>query len=119
MRKLLVLAILIAAPVFAQPPAPGQYLLRVEMVRSGFTFQNMTPEEGRILTQHGAYLKALLDQGKLTFSGQAFDPKGLWGVIVLNAANAGAATEIMNNDPAVKAGIFRGDVIPFRTVFAK
>ncbi len=119
MRKLLVLAVLIAAPIFAQPPAQGQYLLRMEVVRSGFTFQNMTAEEGRILTEHGAYLKSLFDEGKLTFAGQAFDPKGLWGVIVVNAPSAEAATDILNSDPGVKGKVFRGEVIRFRTVFAK
>ena len=119
MRKLLLLAILIAAPVFAQSPASGQYLLRVEVIRSGFSFQNMTPEETKTLTQHGAYLRSLLEEGKLTFAGQAFDPKGLWGVIIINAASPEAAAEIMNNDPGVKGKVFRGEVIPFRTVFTK
>jgi uncharacterized protein len=119
MRKLLVLAVLIAAPIFAQPPAPRQYLLRMEVVRSGFTFQNMTADEGRILTEHGAYLKTLFGEGKLTFAGQAFDPKRLWGVIVVNAPSAEAASEIMNNDPGVKGGIFRGEVVLFRTVLSK
>ena len=119
MRKLLILAILIAAPVFAQAPATGQYLLRIEVVRSGFTFQNMTEDEGRLLMQHAAYLKTLMDDGKLTFAGQVFDPKGLWGVIVVNAPNAASATEILNGDPGMKAKILRGEIIPFRTVFAK
>src|SRR5262249_19586592 len=65
MRKLLFLAILLALPVFAQPSAPGQYVLRMEIVRAGFTLQNMTPEEAGLLTQHGAYLKSLREAGTL------------------------------------------------------
>ena len=64
-----------------------------------------------------AYLKSLVDAGKLTFAGQVLDPKGLWGVIVVNAPSAEAAAEIMNGDPGMKAKFFRGEVIPFRTVF--
>jgi uncharacterized protein len=119
MRKLMLVAVLIAAPLFAQPSAPREFVFRMEIVRSGFTFQNMTPDEARILTQHGAYLKALYDEGKLSFAGQIFDPKGLWGVIVVKAASAEAAAEIMNNDPGMKANVFRGEVLPFRTVLAK
>jgi len=91
----------------------------METVRSGFTFQNMTEDERRILMVHGAYLKSLFDEGKLTFAGQALDPKGLWGVIVIRAADAEAAAAMLNADPGVKAKVFRGEVVPFRTVFER
>ena len=89
------------------------------MIRADFTLQNVTEEERSALTDHGAYLKSLFDEGKLTFAGQVFDPKRLWGVIVVNAPNAEAASAVLNNDPGVKAKVFRGEVIPFRTVFER
>jgi len=117
MKKLLLLATLLSASAFAQPPMVGQYLLRVEPVRAGFTFQNMTDDERRLLTEHAAYLKGLLDQGKLTLAGQAFDPKGLFGIIVVNASNPQEAAALLNGDPGVKGKVFRGEAVPFRTVF--
>ena len=56
-----------------------------------------------------------MGEGKVAVAGQVFDPKGLWGVIVVNAARIEAAGEL---SPGVKAKVFRGEVIPFRTVFA-
>jgi uncharacterized protein YciI len=119
MRKLLCIVLLISAAARAQAPASRQFLLRMEVVRSGLTFENMTEEERNILTAHGAYWKSLFDEGKLTFAGQCFDPKGLWGVIVMNAPSAEAAAALMNADPGVKAGVFRGEVVRFRTVFER
>ena len=81
--------------------------------------QNMTEEERQIGGQHAAYLKSLMEEGKLTFAGQALDPKGLWGIIIVNAPDQEAANAILNGDPTIKAKMFRGEAIPFRTVFDK
>ena len=108
------------ASALAQPaPVVRQFLLRIEPVRKDFTLQNMNDDERRITGEHFAYLKELVDQGKLTFAGQAFDPKGLWGIIVVNAPDQEAATTLLNGDPTMKSKIFRGEVIPFRTVFQR
>ena len=81
--------------------------------------QNMTEEEGQIAGQHFAYLQGLHADGKLTFAGQVLDPKGLWGIIIVNAPDQEAANAILNGDPTIKAKMFRGEAIPFRTVFDK
>ncbi len=67
--------------------------------------------------EHMAYWKALLSEGKLVLGGQAIAEKEMFGVLILNAASREAATEMVNADPVVKAKVFRGEVIPFRTVF--
>jgi uncharacterized protein YciI len=110
---------MLCCAALAQPAPVRQFLLRIEPVRSGFTLQNMTPEESGIANQHFAYLQKVFAEGKLTFAGQAFDPKGLFGVIVVNAPDADTAAALLNGDPAVKAKLFRGDVIPFRTVLER
>ena len=119
MHRLLVLAALLSTAALAQPAVVSQYLLRIEPVRSGFTLQNMSEEELRIVTEHAQYLKSLLDQGKLRLAGQAFDPKGLWGIVIVSATDSESALALLNGDPGVKAKIFRGEAIPFRTVFEK
>jgi uncharacterized protein YciI len=80
---------------------------------------NMTEEERPIIGAHAAYLAGLLNDGKLTFAGQAFDPKGLFGIIVVNAPDMDSAAALMNADSALKSKMFRGEVIPFRTVFQR
>lgn len=112
-------AVLLSFSALAQPAPVSQFLLRLEPVRSDLTPQNMTDDERRIGGQHFAYLQSLLADGKLTFAGQAFDPKGFWGIVIVNAADADTARTILNSDPAIKGKLLRGDVIPFRTVLER
>ncbi len=113
-----VLLVVTAVPALAQTapqPPVRQFLLRIEPVRAGFTLQNMTEEEQKGAVAHLAYLKSLFGEGKLTFAGQAFDPKGFFGIIVVNAPDLESATRLLHSDPFVKANLFRGEVVPFRT----
>ncbi len=119
MRRLILLIGLFAGAALAQAPATGQFLLKLEPTRAGFTLQNMTPEEARLATQHAQYLKSLLDSGKLSLAAQVFDPKGLWGVVIVNAPDAETARALLEGDPSVKANLFRGEVVPVRVVFQK
>lgn len=119
MRNLILLATLFSGGALAQSPATGQFLLRIEPNRAGFTLQNMTPDESRLAAQHVQYLKSLLDSGKMTLAAQAFDPKGLWGIVIVNAPDRETATALLEADPMVKAKMFRGEVIPLRVVFER
>jgi uncharacterized protein YciI len=116
------LIIVMAVSALAQtaPQAPvRQFLLRIEPVRAGFTLQNMTEEEQKTAVAHLAYLKGLFAEGKLTLAGQAFDPKGFFGIIVVNAPDLESASRLLHGDPFVKGNLFRGDVTPFRTALER
>jgi uncharacterized protein YciI len=119
MRKLIVLIALFSGGSVAQPAATGQFLLRIEPTRAGFTLQNMSPEEASLASRHARYLKSLLDIGKLSLAAQVFDPKGLWGIVIVNAPDRETARALLDADPMVKANLFRGEVIPVRVVFEK
>jgi uncharacterized protein YciI len=119
MLRIILPALLLCSSVLAQTVPARQFLLRIEPVRKDFTLQTMSEEERPILDQHVAYLNSFFTAGTMTLAGQAFDPKGLFGIIIVNAADAQAATDILNGDPAVKSKFFRGEVIPFRTVFLR
>jgi len=103
----------------AQQPPVRQFLLRIEPVRAGFTLQNMTEEEQKTAVAHLAYLKGLFAEGKLTLAGQAFDPKGFFGIIVVNAPDLESASRLLHGDPLVTGNLFRGDVVPFRSVLER
>jgi hypothetical protein len=118
MKQLLLLISLCAGAALAQP-ATGQFLLRIEPTRAGFTLQNMTAEEGRLAAQHVQYLKSLLDAGKLTMAAQVFDPKNFWGFVIVNAPDAETARKLLDGDPMIKANLFCGEVNPVRVVFEK
>jgi uncharacterized protein YciI len=119
MRNIILLSALFSGGALAQPAATGQFLLRIEPTRTGFTLQNMTADEGRLATQHVQYLMSLLDSGKLSLAAQVFDPKGLWGIIIVNAPDRETARVLLDGDPMVKANMFRGEVIPLRVVLEK
>jgi uncharacterized protein YciI len=119
MRKPILLIALFSGAALAQPAATGQFLLRIEPTRAGFTLQNMSAEEGRLAAQHVQYLKSLLDSGKLSLAAQVFDPKGFWGIVIVNAPDRETARALLDGDPMVKGNMFRGEAIPLRVVFEK
>jgi uncharacterized protein YciI len=115
----LILLLALSGVAIAQPVTTGQFLLKIEPTRPGFTLQNMTADEGRLATQHVQYLMSLLDSGKLTLAAQALDPKGLWGIIIVNAPDRETARALLDGDPMINAKMFRGEVIPVRVVLEK
>jgi len=117
MRSLLILSAILSAAALAQPAPLRQFIYRLEPVRKDFTLQNITEAERPIVMEHAAYLKSLTEAGKLTVAGQAFDPAGFWGFVVITAPDAETASAMFNADPAVKSRMFRGAVVPFRLVF--
>ena len=63
------------------------------------------------VTEHFNYLKSLLEQGKLTMAGRFSEV--LIGLVMIEEESREAALEIMQNDPAVKAGIFHAELYPW------
>lgn len=114
-----ILFLLICAAAPAQTPPVRQFLLRIEPIRKDFTLQNITEAERPVVGEHGAYLTGLFAKGTLTFAGQAFDPKGLFGIYVVNAPDSESAKAILNGDPLIKGKLFTGEAIPFRTAFER
>ena len=119
MIRFLAIAALLASSALAQAPQGRQFVIRLEPVRAGLTLQNLTDEERQVATEHAKHLRDLLAQGKLKMAGQALDPKGLWGIVIVDAPDMETATAIMNSDPGVKEKLFRGEVTPFRVVFER
>ena len=118
MRNVIVLVALCCGVALAQS-ATGQFLLKIEPAREGFTLQTMTAEESRVAPEHLKYLMSLADAGKLSLAAQVFDPKGLWGIVIVNAPDREAAAALLEADPLVKAKMFRGEVLPVRVVLDK
>jgi len=117
MRRFLILLVLLSVPALAQPV--HQYMLRLDAVRKDFSLTNLTPDERRIVAEHFAYLQSLQADGKLMLAGQVFDPRGFWGILIVNTSDPDVAGAIMNADPAIKQKVVRGEVLPFRTVLLR
>ena len=72
----------------------------------------MTAEEGQIMQEHFAYWKGNFDRGVAAVYGAALDPKGVFGVAVVDVQDEEAMKAIVANDPAVKAGVHKDEFYP-------
>ncbi|MGY5881118.1 MAG: YciI family protein [Candidatus Thorarchaeota archaeon] len=75
---------------------------------------NKFGEEGtkEKVSEHFYYLKSLLEEGKLIMAGRFSEV--LIGLAMIEVESREAALEIMRNDPAIKAGVFHGELYPWR-----
>jgi uncharacterized protein YciI len=64
------------------------------------------------VNEHFEYLKDLLEKGILTMAGRFSEV--LIGLVMIEATSRDEALKIMNNDPAVKSGVFHAELYPWR-----
>ena len=66
----------------------------------------MTEAESTIMQKHFAYWLGLMEERKVVVVGPVLDPKGIYGIAVLEAEDEVLAQNIAENDPAItsKAG---------------
>ena len=79
--------------------------------------EDMTEEEHEITQAHVAYLRKLLDHGKLVLAGPSLSP--LFGLVVLEADDEGEARRIACADPFVSSGLQTFELSPFRVSFLR
>jgi uncharacterized protein YciI len=92
-----------------------QYLYTIQPTRAEMLSEGTTPEEAQIVGQHFAYLKALTDQGIVILAGRTLNTdESSFGIVIFNAASEEAAREVMHNDPAVRQGVMRAKLYPYR-----
>ena len=63
------------------------------------------------VAEHFKYLQNLQKEGILTMAGRFSEV--LIGLVMIETTSREAAIEIMNNDPAVKSGIFHAELYPW------
>lgn len=93
------------------------YVYRIQPTRLAMLTEGPTPREAEIISQHFNYLKDLTDKGVAVFVGRTLTTdEHTFGITIFEADSEEAAHEIMNNDPAVIAGVMRAELFPFRIV---
>jgi uncharacterized protein YciI len=78
---------------------------------------DMTEEEREVTQAHVAYLRQLLDDGKLVLAGPSLSP--LFGIVVLDADDEDEARRIASADPFVSSGLQTAELSPFRVSFLR
>jgi uncharacterized protein YciI len=89
----------------------SDWLCVIRPPRASF-MEDATPEEGEIMREHFAYLKGLLDAGKLILAGPSLEPP--FGIIVFEAESEDEAHRLIAADPSVAAGLQTPELHPFR-----
>ena len=102
-------------------PEVTEYLYRIQPTRLEMLTQGPTPDEAALVARHLAYLQELAAQGVVVLAGRTLNAdERTFGVVIFRASSEEAAHSIMNSDPAVKNGIMRAELYPYRiAVMAK
>ena len=94
-----------------------EFLYQVQLVRKDMLRAGATPAEQAVVAEHFAYLQDLNAKGVIIFVGRTLNTdENAMGLAVFRAESEDAARQIMNRDPAVKKGVMRATLYPFKVV---
>ena len=73
---------------------------------------DMTDAERKVMIEHVAYWTGLMEKGIAVVFGPVLDPKGVWGLAVVETSSEAEARAIVPNDPVFKARLGTIEVHP-------
>lgn len=73
---------------------------------------SISENDKEVLSEHFEYLQNALNSKQLVLAGPCTD--AAFGIVIFESESAEAANLFMKNDPAIKAGIFSGELRPYR-----
>ncbi len=98
----------------------GLFLYKIQPVRPEMLTTGSTDTESRIVSEHFSYLKDLLEKGMVMMAGRTQNKDySSFGIVIFKAESDQEATAIMQNDPAIKNRVFRGELFPYRIALFK
>lgn len=80
------------------------FLCKLIPPRSTFA-QDMTEVERKVMQEHGAYWSGLVDRRVAVIFGPVADPKGVYGLAIVESEDEKMIHNIITNDPIIKSGI--------------
>jgi uncharacterized protein len=66
---------------------------------------DMTPAEGKLMLDHVAYWSGLMNKGQVIAFGPVADPKGPYGIAVMQLEDNVDANSLVADDPTIKANV--------------
>lgn len=81
--------------------------------------QDMTEEETNIMKHHVVYWTDMADRGIALIFGPVLDPKGAYGLGIIEVENEDEVHTLAADDPAVKSGLGRMEIYPMQAVLRK
>jgi uncharacterized protein YciI len=96
------------------------WLYRIQPSRLGMLSEGPSPEEERTVGEHFEYLRGLADKGIVLLAGRTLNTdRSSFGIVIFKALDVAEARTVFEADPAVKAGVFKGEVYPYKTALGK
>jgi uncharacterized protein YciI len=92
-----------------------QFIYRIQPTRLGMLTGGATEREASIIGQHFDYLGKLVAEGVVFMAGRTLtaDEK-TFGIVIFAAATEAEAVALMQDDPAVKLGVMKAELFPYR-----
>lgn len=91
------------------------WLYRLHPSRADMLFTGPTEEEAAAIQWHFEYLSDRTNEGSVLLAGRTLtsDPDS-FGIVVFRAAGEEEARKVMEDDPAVRAGVMQARLFPYR-----
>ena len=98
-----------------------QFIYVLKLIPALYHPQNWTEKEEEIVSRHFAKLQELLGEGKLILAGKTagIDDEKTFGIVILEVESEDEALAIMENDPAVAAGIMTAQFFPYHVALIR
>jgi uncharacterized protein YciI len=92
-----------------------EFIYRIVPARAGMLAGGPTLREARVVDEHFAYLERLTDERRVLMAGRTLtDDERSFGIVVFVAESDAAARDLVDHDPAVRAGVMTAELWPFR-----
>ncbi|MEJ0091293.1 MAG: YciI family protein [Limisphaerales bacterium] len=92
-----------------------QFLYRLQPTRVEMLTAGPTDREAAIVGEHFEYLQKLVAEGVVFMAGRTQNiGERTFGIVIFGAPTETAAVELMQNDPAVKQGVMKAELFPYR-----
>jgi uncharacterized protein YciI len=92
-----------------------EFLYKTTAARLGMVTEGPSEHEKEIVNRHFSYLKSLTEQGTVLLFGRTQNSDATtFGIVIFRADSEKEAQLIMSGDPAVKEGVMRADLYPYK-----
>ena len=81
------------------------YFYRLFPPRARTFASDMTPDEAKVMREHGGYWQQHVAAGKVLVVGPVADPEGAFGIAVIIAEEGEDVDVLCKDDPAIKSGL--------------
>ena len=94
---------------------PNVYMYTLHPTRPAMLTEGPTDEEKALAAQHWTYSQELLKKKIIIFGGRTLPTsEEAFAIVVIQVSSEDQARSIMEDDPAVKGGVFRGRLFPYQ-----